>query len=275
MTKPENILERLNNFINTQSDDFKSLYNKALNMTDRDLLQWVNAGCPEAILADITRDLKTDIIISCKGGKSSKISAAKRILKNVDNTRPLWQKASILEHNGKTVQLINDGYRFVLLAQPLENLPLNTPEDTKLLGIDIESFMKSARLYTNTLDTPSLTELKAELKTDKANKNFAKTSNIAKYNKSLYDFHNFNEYDSPVVDLAYLIDVIELIPDGKITYKDSVSPIYITNGTDEGLICPVRRHFGTEYYNSKELAIIKHFAAKRDEVNVSDFIEEV
>lgn len=257
MTKPEKVMEKLNNFVNQQNDDFKSLYHKALNMTDNELSQYINAGCPEAIIADIMRDLKTDIIQTTNKSKASKISAAKRILKNADKTRPLYQKSCIKEFEpGKITQAITNNICMVNLAEPLP-LP-EIDEEEKENYLDVLGVLKPCREYTKELTMPSLADLKAELKQDKALKNYAYGRGNNKV--YVYDFYNFNEEDSPIVDLEYLINIVEIVPDGKIYYKNTISPIYITNEIDEAVLCPLRKNVNANNYQG----IVKALSNKRD-----------
>ena len=220
----EQIFDRLLKLAAQLDEDDASLYDYGLNHPDfreasLDGIGWHLAG--------LVLDLKEDIIAdSCKSaGRGKNLSAAKRIIKSaksIDNHPELhgaWMA------DGK--QCYCDGYRAVRLVDPL---PVeNIPEHQQPLDID--------RIYRGVLqnkgrqlDLPSVGELKAHIKMEKAKPDRDRVI--------CWDFGDVK------VNASYLIDMLEILPDC-VAYagesKVSISGIYFESAAGDGILLPCKK----------------------------------
>ena len=212
--------------------DFKKYFDKDMNsITSR------NNGAP-SMMADLCKALQMDILKSSYKCKANRAKAVLRILKN--SNKEQFTKAFI-DDDGKEIVL--DGYRAICFASPVDGVP-TTDNGDGFLSIRDSYFSKDISSY-DKLNLASLAELKAELKIDKANNVGVDTGKKKK--TPIYAFGvSADEYKSttPIVNLQYLIDIVEAMPNAKAvckTDKYGFSVIYFID--DEGnmaILLPIR-----------------------------------
>lgn len=206
---------------------------------DRDMNSVTNSynGAP-SMMADLCKVLQMDILKSSDKCKANRAKAVLRILKNSDKEQ--FTKAFI-DDDGKEIVL--DAYRAICFASPVDGVP-TTDNGDDFLSIRDSYFSKDISSY-DKLNLASLAELKAELKIDKANNVGVDTGKKKK--TPIYAFGiSADEYNSktPIVNLQYLIDIVEAMPNAKAvckTDKYGFSAVYLID--DEGnmaILLPLR-----------------------------------
>ena len=78
----------------------------------------------------------------------------------------------------------------------------------------------------------NIKELKAEKKYLKENNNGNK--------QVIYDFHNYGDKLTPLVNIDYLIAMLTIIDNGVVCFGNKTSNIYVINDNSVGVICPIR-----------------------------------
>lgn len=76
-------------------------------------------------------------------------------------------------------------------------------------------------------------ELKAEKKYLKENNNGSK--------QVIYDFHNYGDKLTPLVNIDYLITMLTIVNNGIVYYGNKTSHIYVVNNNSIGVICPIEK----------------------------------
>lgn len=227
--------------------DFKKYFDKDMNSITSS-----NNGAP-SMMADLCKALQMDILKSSDKCKANRTKAVLRILKNSDTEK--FTKAFI-DDDGKEIVL--DGYRAICFASPVDGVP-TTDNGDGFLSIRDSCFSKDISSY-DKLNLASLAELKAELKIDKANNVGVDTGKKKK--TPIYAFGiSADEYKSttPIVNLQYLIDIVEAMPNAKAvckTDKYGFSAVYLID--DEGnmaILLPIR-------YNKKYKDILNRKVVK-------------
>lgn len=224
--KSEKVLEALNDIIKQIEVDnpeynFKKYYDLDMNSVSS-----LHNGAP-SMMADLCKTLQMDILKSGNKGKANRTKAALRILKNAQKEQ--FTKAFI-DDDGREIVL--DGYRAICFANPVDGLPVADNDDKGgFKSIKDNCFNGD---YNKPLCLASLDELKAELKIDKANNNGFDTG--AKKRLPIYAFgvssENYNA-STPIVNLQYLIDIVEAMPTAKAYYKEYRYGIFTTFFKDE------------------------------------------
>lgn len=183
------------------------------------------------ILAGLVLDLREDLIAdACKSaGRGKNLSAAKRIIKTAKDVVPARTNMhGAWMADGK--QCYCDGFRAVRLVDPLpvENIPdYLEPIDLDLIYGDIPQ-NKGRQL-----DLPSVGELKAHIKMEKAKPDRDRDSRIH------WDFGDV------MVDASFLIDMLEILPDCKAyaaNYKVDIRSIYFESAAGDGLLLPCKKY---------------------------------
>lgn len=219
--------------------DFKKCFDKDMNSVASSY-----CGAP-SMMADLCKALQMDILKSSDKCKANRTKAVLRILKNSELEQ--FTKAFI-DEDGKEIVL--DGYRAICFTNPVDGAP-TTDNGDGFISIKKSYFSEDISSY-NKLNLASLAELKAELKIDKANNVGIDTGKKKK--TPIYAFGiSADEYNSttPVVNLQYLIDIVEAMPSAKATYKtdrNGNSTVYFVD--DEGnnaVLLPLR--YDKEYKN--------------------------
>lgn len=149
-----------------------------------------------------------------------------------------------------------DGYRAICFANQVDGVPTTDNGDV-FISIKNCYFSEDISSY-NKLNLVSLAELKAELKIDKANNVGIDTGKKKK--TPIYAFGvSADEYNStmPVVNLQYLIDIVEAMPSAKAFYKtdrNGNSTVYFVD--DEGnraILLPLRYDKEYKYILSRKV----------------------
>lgn len=129
------------------------------------------------------------------------------------------------------LQCVCDGYRVVRIKEPI-NLPELTVPNTMEFS---RLFQRNLGEYQN-LELPSLSEVKSYIRTKKAENRALCGKNASKCAVN-WDFGE----GLPLVDAAYLADMLTAFPDAKAEYKNKVSAIFFFSELGDGLLLPVRR----------------------------------
>lgn len=187
--------------------DFRGYFDRDMNSIESSC-----NGAP-SMMADLCKALQMDILKSSDKCKANRAKAVLRILKNSE--REQFTKAFI-DDDGKEIVL--DGYRAICFANPVDGVP-TTDNGDGFISIKKYYFSEDISGY-NKLNLASLAELKAELKIDKANNvgidtGKKKKSPIYAFGISAYEYNS----TMPVVNLQYLIDIVEAMPSAKAFYK--------------------------------------------------------
>lgn len=95
----------------------------------------------------------------------------------------------------------------------------------------------------NTIFDVDLTEYKeinVNIKELKAEKKYLKENNNG--NKQIiYDFHNYDDELTPLINIDYLITMLTIIDNGVVYVGNKISNIYVINDNSVGVICPMRK----------------------------------
>ncbi len=188
-----------------------------------------SSGVPALITlcAALRDDMRTEA--NKASGKANIERAMRAIIKNAPEHMRQLQGAFV--RDGK--QYACDGYRAMRL-----NTPIDLPAPPVPCTMDIGRFIDEARHNaTKPLETPTLGVLKAHIKTKKA-ENKAKYGKGANKEKILWDFGE----GRPVVNAAYLLDILTAFPDATITYSTLTAPLYFSHADGEAILLPVRKN---------------------------------
>lgn len=160
-------------------------------------------------------------------GKANIEKAMKAIIRNAPEYQQQLQGAIV--RGGK--QYACDGYRAIRL-----NKPIDLPAPPVPCTIDLDRLIADARHNATTpLKTPSQGELRSYIKITKA-------ENKAKYGKDANRqdvFWDFGE-GRPVVNAAYLLDILTAFPNAAITCGTLTAPLYFSHADGEAILLPVR-----------------------------------
>lgn len=248
----EKVLAALNEIVKQIDKDHPDYYFSGYFNRDMHSIESSCNGAP-SMMADLCKALQMDILKSSDKCKANRTKAVLRILKNSE--REQFTKAFI-DEDGKEIVL--DGYRAICFANPVDGVPITVNGDG-FISIKKSYFGNDISGY-NKLNLVSLAELKAELKIDKANNVGIDTGKKKK--TPIYAFGvSADEYNStmPVVNLQYLIDIVEAMPSAKAFYKtdrNGNSTVYFVD--DEGnraVLLPLR--YDKEYKNILSRKVVK------------------
>lgn len=248
----EKVLAALNEIVEQIDKDqpgynFKKYFDRDMNsITD-------SYNSAPSMMADLCKALQMDILKSDNKCKANRAKAVLRILKNSDKEQ--FTKAFI-DDDGKEIVL--DGYRAICFANPVDGVP-TTDNGDGFLSIRRAYFSEDISSY-DKLNLASLAELKAELKIDKANNVGVDTGKKKK--TPIYAFGiSADEYKNttPIVNLQYLIDIVESMPNAKATYKthrNGVSAVYFfDNEGNMATLLPFR--YNEEYKDILNRKVVK------------------
>ena len=161
------------------------------------------------------------------GGKANIEKAMRAIIKNAPEHKRQLQGAVV--RDGK--QYACDGYRAIRL-----NAPIDLPAPPVPCTTDFNRLFTDARHNATTpIETPTLYELKTYIKIKKA-ENKAKYGKDANRQCILWDFGG----GRPVVNAAYLLDILTAFPDAAITCGTMTDPLYFSHADGEAILLPVR-----------------------------------
>lgn len=248
----EKVLAALNEIVEQIDKDHPDYYFSGYFNRDMNSIESSYCGAP-SMMADLCKALQMDILKSSDKCKANRIKAVLRILKN--SKKEQFTKAFI-DEDGKEIVL--DDYRAICFASPVDGVPTTDNGDG---FISIKKFYFSEYISSyNKLNLASLAELKAELKIDKANNVGIDTGKKKK--TPIYAFGvSADEYNSkmPVVNLQYLIDIVEAMPSAKAFYKtnrNGILTVYFVD--DEGnraILLPFR--YNEKYKNILSRKVVK------------------
>lgn len=227
--KPEKVLAALNEIIE-QIDKDQLDYNFK-EYFDRDMHSIGSSYCgAPSMMADLCKALQMDILKSSDKCKANRTKTVLRILKNAEKEQ--FTKAFI---DDDEKEIVLDGYRAICFVNPVEGVPV-THIDEGFTTIKNSFFNEDISSY-NALNLKSLAELKAELKIDKANNVGIDTGKKKKTPIYAFDVSadEYNNKTPIIVNLQYLIDIVEAMPSAKAFYKTDrygISPVYFVD--DEG-----------------------------------------
>lgn len=226
--------------------DFKKWFDKDMNSVTSS-----NNGAP-SMMADLCKALQMDILKSSDKCKANRAKAVLRILKNSE--REQFTKAFI-DEDGK--EIVIDGYRVICFVSPVDGVP-TTDINEGVTAIKNNCFNENISGYNN-LNLKNLAELKAELKIDKANNVGVDTGKEKK--TPIYAFGiSADEYNktTPMVNLQYLIDIVEAMPSAKAYTKyryGSPSVYFVDDEGNRAILLPLR-------YNEKYKDILNRKVVK-------------
>lgn len=90
------------------------------------------------------------------------------------------------------------------------------------------------------IDLTKHKEINVNIKELKAEKKYLKENNNG--NKQIiYDFHNYGDKLTPLVNIDYLITMLTVIDNGVVYVGNKISNIYVINDNSVGVICPIRK----------------------------------
>lgn len=190
--------------------------------------EWKSADGPIPRLYFLEQDLRRTLVEE----------AARRICDAAVRTnshRPAEQGFWI-DEEGK--QCVCDGYRGFRLNSPME---LTAAPELSADGsrFNLAQIIAPIRKNTLRLTLPTVAEVRAQIKTDRAEW-AAKRRRKGETFKASYDFGP----GLPSVDANYLIDFLQLFPDGEAftsEQKPYITPIYFRSADGEGILCPIRK----------------------------------
>lgn len=248
----EKVLAALNEIVEQIDKDCLDYNFKKYFDRDMNLIESSYCGAP-SMMADLCKALQMDILKSSDKCKANRVKAVLRILKNSELEQ--FTKAFI-DEDGKEIVL--DGYRAICFTNPVDGVP-TTDNGDGFISIKKSYFSEDISNY-NKLNLASLAELKAELKIDKANNVGIDTGK--KKRTPIYAFGiSADEYNNttPIVNLQYLIDIVEAMPSAKATYKthrNGNSTVYFVDDEDNrAILLPLR--YDKEYKNILSRKVVK------------------
>lgn len=205
------------------------------------ILEWTTAAAghlkngDSRNAADIIEALKEEAAAEIRreeaknGGKLNRQKAAERVIKSAKNyqsARPCFHGAW---NDAAGRQCICDGFQAYRLREALPLEPIPEKENT----LDLNRII--TKNDGEPLDLPSLAELRAYIKTEKAELKAKKDKSIV-----VYDFGE----GLPAVNAEYLLTALELLPGCTATaskLRPLLNCIYFESSDGDGVICPVRK----------------------------------
>lgn len=236
MLNTEQALTRVLRIVHALDEDGAAIY----TAVSKNPYEWSKAVGPIPQLYFLEQDLRRTLVeeAAAKSGNRSAFTAARRICDAAvarNSHRPAEQGFWI-DEEGK--QCVCDGYRGFRLNSPME---LTTAPELSADGsrFNLAQIIAPLRKNTLRLTLPSITKVRSQIKTDRAEW-AAKRHRKGETFKASYDFGP----GLPSVDANYLIDFLQLFPDGEAftsEQKPYITPIYFRSADGEGILCPVRK----------------------------------
>lgn len=190
--------------------------------------EWKSAVGPIPQLYFLEQDLRRTLV---EEAASRICDAAVRLNSHRPTEQGFW-----IDEEGK--QCVCDGYRGFRLNSPME---LTAAPELSADGSRFNLTQTIAPIRKNTLrlTLPTVAEVRAQIKTDRAEW-AAKRHGKGETFNAKYDFG----HGLPSVNANYLIDFLQLFPDGEAfasEQKPYITPIYFRSTDGEGILCPVRK----------------------------------
>lgn len=223
----EKMLELLNEYISKMEKEERDLIEAVTKSGNFD----IKACFPAAALAELKRGLLENIRIESakSAGRLSALKAAKRIEKSAQEWKREERKTCWIGADGR--QYICSGYHMVALNSPLDLETGNARPDVEK---NLKMCENGENGYTKALELPSIAELKAHIKTEKANPEHNKKHPVS------FDFG----LSLPMVNAQYLVDILECLPDCTCTINEQkgyASMLVFSSESGAGVLCPVRK----------------------------------
>lgn len=245
----EKVLAALNEIVKQVDKDQPDYYFSGCFNRDMHSIEGSYNGAP-SMMADLCKALQMDILKSSDKCKANRTKAVLRILKNSE--REQFTKAFI-DEDGK--EIVIDGYRVICFVSPVDGVP-TTDINEGVTAIKNNCFNENISGYNN-LNLKNLAELKAELKIDKANNVGVNTGKKKK--TPIYAFGiSADEYNktTPIVNLQYLIDIVEAMPSAKAYTKyryGSPSVYFVDDEGNRAILLPLRYDEKYKYILSRKV----------------------
>lgn len=227
--KAEKILEIINK-IELNAED-RRYFESVKTFDSKELRKYPTAM---NVIELLRREAETEIRTATAktAGDAEKLKIADKMKKELASSQP-YSPAEAAEpyrdESGRAV--FGTAYTAVRLTRGIAGLDIRTERHPR--GIDFARFINYSKTTSDkSLPLPSVSELTAEMKIDKANKK-----------PMVYDAGA--EY--PLIDAQKLRDMLVLLSDEKrgikptANYKTELSNIYISSELGDGIICPRRR----------------------------------
>ena len=149
--------------------------------------------------------------------------------KNVrEDLRTTW-----IDDNGR--QCACDGYRAYRIKAPIAGLA-----DAGKTVINLDKIFPQDMGEFKQLDAPTLDELNALADDDKAHTIRTRKGQTVYDDDAPRGVYMFGNDEKPVVNLAFLRDMLKLYPDAEIYYKNNVSILYFKSAGGDGALLPIR-----------------------------------
>ena len=180
---------------------------------------------------NVLKQLEADMLIeqSKKSGTKSIVTAANRIIKNVESLKkPLLAGMFANQtRDGSTLYCVCDSY----VAIRFNEKPLLPEIDSKYHGqeMQLEQIVKPMD-GSKEIALPDLSELKVYIKTHKIKE---------KNNPKKVADYLLNEELNLWVNPQYLLNAMECLPDCKAYAANRISPIYLKAENGDGVVMPV------------------------------------
>lgn len=190
--------------------------------------EWKSAVGPIPQLYFLEQDLRRTLV---EEAARRICDAAVRMNSQRPNEQGFW-----IDEEGK--QCVCDGHRGFRLNSLME---LTAAPELSADGsrFNLAQIIAPLRKNTLRLTLPTVAEVRAQVKTDRAEW-AAKRHRKGETFKASYDFGP----GLPSVDANYLIDFLQLFPDGEAftsEQKPYITPIYFRSADGEGILCPRRK----------------------------------
>ena len=190
--------------------------------------EWKSAVGPIPQLYFLEQDLRRTLV---EEAARRICDAAVRMNSQRPNEQGFW-----IDEEGK--QCVCDGHRGFRLNSLME---LTAAPELSADGsrFNLAQIIAPLRKNTLRLTLPTVAEVRSQIKTDRAEW-AAKRHGKGETFKASYDFGP----GLPSVDANYLIDFLQLFPDGEAftsEQKPYITPIYFRSADGEGILCPVRK----------------------------------
>lgn len=203
-----------------------------------DIIKVWRDSCDTAGLYLVAKDMNTtlkqleaDMVIeqSKKSGTKSIVTAANRIIKNAKSrNKPMLEGMFTNQtRDGSTLYCVCDGF----VAIKFNEKPLLPEIDKKWHGqeMQLEQIVKPMD-GSKEIDLPDIGELKVYIKTHKIKE---------KNNPKRVADYLLNEELNLWVNLQYLLNAMECLPDCKAYAANRISPIYLKAENGDGVVMPV------------------------------------
>lgn len=182
----------------------------------------------ESALAWLIADLEADIASDCAraSGRSAELAAAKRVITSGKKSGKVALAGAWFVGDR---QYICDGYQGFRLnkALALETIAAD------VMPLNLDNVFTSLPASRTPLELPTAAEIKAYIKTEKANRKATKAKGAIEW--------DFGE-GLPLVNAEFLLNALELLPGCTATCGKVHDPLHFVSDSGDGIVLPMRRH---------------------------------